>query len=133
MDEKATLRAQMAMVGMSQGMLAAEMGVEARSVRRWVSTSYPDYRPPQEAMDLVAAHLGQQRRVIDFALSKVDEAEADLGAAPDHAALPFWASQKDYDAAHLDGGDYRMANANILAVAQILASRGIRTEWRSSL
>lgn len=131
MDKKTTLRAQMAMAGMSQGMLAAEMGVETRSVRRWVSESYQNYQPPQDALDILADHLAQQREVVGCALAKVDEIAGREGHAPDHVELRYWATQGGYDANHVpaDGGDYRLANANSVATAQVLAMRGIRTEW----
>ena len=133
-EEKRTLaefRAIRETVGMTQGMLAAALGVEPRSVRRWESPGYEGYRPPQDAWDVLDDALDIQRRGIDAALSKVDEIAQERGVAPDSVQLPYWTSQDAYDAGHYvdDGGDWRMANATNRMLAERLHERGIRVEW----
>ena len=133
-EEKRTLaefRAIRETVGMTQGMLAAELGVEPRSVRRWESPSYEGYRPPKDAWDALDAALDTQRRGIEAALGKVDEIAQERGAAPDSVRLPYWTSQDAYDEGHYvdDGGDWRMANATNRMLAERLHERGIRVEW----
>lgn len=63
--------------------------------------------------------------------AEVDEVAQQRGAYPGHVALPYWASQRAYDAGHVpaDGGDWRMANANSRLVAFALHERGIPVEW----
>ena len=70
-------------------------------------------------------------RAVAFALGKVDEVAQQRGTYPGHVALPYWASQRAYDAGHVpaDGGDWRMANANSRLVAFALHERGIPVEW----
>jgi len=118
-------------VGMTQGMLAAELGVEPRSVRRWESPGYEGYRPPRDAWDALDAALDAQRRGVDAALGKVDEIAKERGAYPNSVRLPYWTSQEAYDEGHYvdDGGDWRMANATNRLLAYALHERGIRVEW----
>ena len=102
-DEKRSLaefRAIRETVGMTQGMLAAELGVEPRSVRRWESPSYEGYRPPRDAWDALDAALDAQRRGIEAALGKVDEIAQERGAYPKSVMLPYWTSQEAYDEGH---------------------------------
>lgn len=128
---KAAFRATRETVGMTQHALARELGVEVRSVKRWESAAYPGYGAPQDAWDVLDAALAAQRRAVSFALGKVDEVAQGRGTYPGHVALPYWASQRAYDAGHVpaDGGDWRMANANSRLVAFALHERGIPVEW----
>lgn len=133
-EEKRTLaefRAIREMVGMTQGMLAEELGVNPRSVRRWESADYDGYQPPQDAWDVLDDALDTQRRGIAAALGKVDEIVKERGTAPDSVQLPYWTSQDAYDRHHYidDGGDWRMANATNLMLAAALHERGVRVDW----
>lgn len=132
-QEKRTLaefRAIRETVGMTQGMLAAELGVEARSVRRWESPSAPQV-PPQDAWDVLDYALTNQRHAVAAALGEVDRMAQERGAYPDHVTLPYWPSQAAYDVGHYvdDGGDWRMANATNRMLAYALHERGINVEW----
>ena len=75
--------------------------------------------------------LQLQRKVVSFALGKVDEIAQQQGNYPNAVELPYWSSAKDYDAYHStdDGGNWRMANANSRLVAFALHERGIRVTW----
>ena len=117
-------------VGMTQGMLAAELGVEARSVRRWESPSAPQV-PPQDAWDVLDYALTNQRHAVAAALGEVDRMAQERVAYPDHVTLPYWPSQAAYDVGHYvdDGGDWRMANATNRMLAYALHERGINVEW----
>ena len=133
-EEKRTLaefRAIRETVGMTQGMLAAALGVEPRSVRRWESPSCEGYRPPRDAWDVLDAALDAQRRGVDAALGRVDEIAKERGAYPKSVMLPYWTSQDAYDEGHYvdDGGDWRMANATNRILAEMLCRRGIDVEW----
>lgn len=118
-------------VGMTQGMLAAELGVEARSVRRWESPSAPQV-PPQDAWDVLDAALTNQRHAVAAALGEVDRIAQEQGTYPENAALPYWTSQEAYDSGHytgVDGQDWRMANATLRMLAYALHERGIAVVW----
>lgn len=127
---KAEFRAIRETVGMTQGALARELGVEVRSVKRWESPTAPQV-PPQDAWDVLDAALSAQRRGIAAALGKVDELAKERGAYPKSVMLPYWSSQDSYDRDHYvdDGGDWRMANATNRTLAERLHERGIRVEW----
>ena len=133
-EEKRTLaefRATREMVGMTQGMLAQALGVEARSVRRWESPSAPQV-PPQDAWDVLDAALTNQRHAVAAALGEVDRIAQEQGTYPENAALPYWTSQEAYDSGHYtgaDGYDWRMANATLRTLAYALHERGINVEW----
>lgn len=133
-EDKRTLaefRAIRETVGMTQGMLAEELGVNPRSVRRWESPDYDGYRPPQDAWDALDAALETQRRGIAAALGKLDEIVQERGAAPDSVRLTYWVSQGACDRHHYvdDGGDWRMANATNRMLAAALHERGIEVDW----
>lgn len=133
-EEKRTLaefRAIRETVGMTQGMLAEELGVDSRSVRRWESPDYDGYRPPQDAWDVLDDALDAQRRVIAAALGKLDEIVKERGAAPDSVQLPYWTRRDAYDRHHYidDGLDWRMANATNRILASALHERGIEVDW----
>lgn len=127
---KAEFRAIRETVGMTQGALARELGVEVRSVKRWESHTAPQV-PPQDAWDVLDAALETQQRGIAAALGKVDELAKERGACPKSVMLPYWTSQDAYDEDHYvdDGGDWRMANATNRMLAERLHERGIRVEW----
>lgn len=133
-DGKRTLaefRAIRETVGMTQGMLAAELGVEPRSVRRWESPSAPQV-PPQDAWDVLDAALTNQRHAVAAALGEVDRIAQEQGTYPENAALPYWTSQEAYDSGHYtgaDGQDWRMANATLRVLAYALHERGITVVW----
>lgn len=120
---KAEFRAMREMVGMTQATLADALGVEVRSVKRWESPSAPQV-PPEEAWGVLRHAVAMQRQVVDFMLGKADEHED----AP--VSIRYWASQGDYDAERADGGDWRMANANVRAAASVLLAEGRVVEWR---
>ena len=127
----AEFRAIREMVGMTQGMLAEELGVNPRSVRRWESPDYEEYQPPQDAWDVLDDALDTQRRGIAAALDRLDEIVQERGAVPDVVQLPYWTSQDAYDRHHYvdDGGDWRMANATNRMLAELLYERGIDVDW----
>lgn len=134
MSTKAEFKATRERVGMTQAHLAQLMDVSQRSVRYWEDPTQPRRMPPTEAWEIVQDALAQQRRVMGFALAKVDEITQDMGQAPNCIQLPYWKSQADYlthstDAASGVVGEYHMANANNLAIAIILEHQGVNVEW----
>ena len=130
---KAAFRATRETVGMTQAALARELGVEVRSVKRWESPEATQV-PPEDAWAVLDGSLAAQRLVVAYAVGRVDAVAESRGTYPKSVALPYWTSQRAYDAGHQpqDGGDWRMANANNRLVAFALHERGIAVEWTDS-
>ena len=135
MRTKQEFRAIRERVGMTQAGLARRMRINVRSVRFWED---PDSirTPPDEAWDILDNALNIQKSVLKFALGKVDEA-LKLKAGSDEnftVALPFWLNEEQYRKQSTDSsfgiiGDWHMANANNIALANILFSMGIDVVW----
>lgn len=126
---RAEFRALRESVGMTQQLLADELGVQVRSVKRWEQEN-PNgwYEPPRDAWDILYDALEIQKKAILESVKKVKEIE-DAHGKPDKIVLSYWLSQADYISwssdAQLDTvGDWRMANANTRAVAAVLRHRG---------
>lgn len=131
---KSEFRATRERVGMTQALLAREMGVSQRSVRYW-EDPLSQRQPPEEAWDILNRALRMQQKVIAFGMLKLDQitANADVAASVS-VKLPYWLNESDYvqwstDADNDIDGDWRMANANNLALALRLEERGITVKW----
>ena len=137
MRTKQEFRAIRERVGMSQALLARTMGVSQRSVRFW---EQEDSRrnPPEEAWGILDHALEQQRRGLEMALAQVDAIIDNMdGDEPRAINLPYWLCESDYlenstDAARGVAGDWRMANANNMALALRLEERGFDVVWTKS-
>lgn len=133
MRSKTEFRAIREIVGITQAALAKELGVEVRSVKRWESDAAPQ-QPPADAWAVLDDALTVQRRIVDYALAKVDEMDAPA------VRLPYWASPEDFadrstDAAlgvNLDAESFRRANANTRALAAILMAEGTPIIWTNN-
>lgn len=130
---KQEFRATRERVGITHAAMARMMGVSQRSVRYWEDADSPR-RPPAQAWEILDDALAAQRQVLAFGLAKVDAITKEMGHEPDAVRLPYWLGETDYlthstDAAHGVAGDWRMANANNLAMALILEQRYIEVEW----
>ena len=120
-------------VGISQTLMAELVGCTPRSVRYWedpVSLSYP----PQEAWDALDKALVYQDAIVEFTLSKVEEAAEIKGSLPKYVDLPYWLSKAQYEAVHADDNpgtdsDWSMANANARVVAIRLEMMGVEVRW----
>ncbi|MBQ6651415.1 MAG: helix-turn-helix domain-containing protein [Atopobiaceae bacterium] len=135
-DQKAAFHAIRELTGMTQSALAAELGVEVRSVKRWESPRAPQL-PPPDAWDVVAKALSRQREVVRFALDKVHDVTDEQGAPPCEVCLPYWSGAEDYEQHSTDAalgvtGDWRMANANTRALATALWAEGVRVTWSAT-
>ena len=133
---KAEFRALRETVGMTQAALAAAMGVEVRSVKRWEKPNpHGWYDPPQDAWDVLDGALAAQRRAVEKALEVVENVAEEHGE-PQAVELAYWLSEADYvswstDSALDAPGDWRMANANARAAASALAALGYRVRFES--
>lgn len=133
MRTKAEFRALREMTGITQQHLADELGVQVRSVKRWESPDAPQ-QAPHDAWDVLDAAMEGQKEAIEQALSIVDGIMDELGEAPKAIRLPYWASQEQYESQSTDSqwdvaGSWRMADANIRAVATVLMMDGFDIEW----
>lgn len=133
MRTKNEFRAIRERVGITQAAMARMMGVSQRSVRYWEDADSMR-NPPDEAWEILDEALDAQRHGIDVAMTKVDEIVADMGHEPGKISLPYWLSESDYmehstDANMGVAGDWRMANANNMALAIRLEERGFEVEW----
>lgn len=122
-------------VGITHAAMARMMGVSQRSVRYWEDAE-PVRKPPAQAWEILDDALAAQRQVLAFGMAKVDAITKEMGHEPDVVRLPYWLGETDYlthstDAAHGVAGDWRMANANNMAMALMLEQRGIKVEWAS--
>lgn len=132
---KETFRAVRERVGITQAAMARMMGVSQRSVRYWEDADSMR-NPPEEAWSILDDALREQQRGIAFALQKVDEIIEAAGDEPDAVTLPYWLSEGEYlqwstDSRLGAAGDWRMANANNMALAIRLEERGITVRWAS--
>ena len=123
---KAGFRALRDLTGLTVDDLAAALGVDPRSVRRWEAPGDDAYAPSEEAWELLERARSVQLAMVDGALDRVEPA-LDAGDAV-HVQLGLWRSQADYDAAGRDAGSYRAANANVLAAAAALDAAGADVE-----
>lgn len=124
MRNKADFRALRELVGMSQQMLADELGVQIRSVKRWEHPNF-DWQPPQDAWDVLDEAREQQIDIVNFSLAKIREIERDEDAEPRTVHLTYWRSAEDYEAAHPgEGENWQMANANSRLVWHALEALG---------
>lgn len=123
---KAEFRALSELVGINQQDIARIMGVEDRSVRRWISPSYPTYHAPQDAWDILEDALRLQQSGVESALEVVEEWRERAGKEPREVTLIYWQSDGDYREHHspADGGSWRQANANSRATYAALTALG---------
>lgn len=117
-------------VGYRQIDLAREMGVSERSVKRWEDIKSENYHAPEAAWEILDKAVDLQMRVVEDALSHIDEAIEELGY-PNSIQLIYWMNQDEYDQHHCieDGGDWRQVNANNRLIAYVLMDRGFDIEW----
>lgn len=123
---KAEFRALSELVGINQQDIARIMGVEDRSVRRWISPAYPTYHAPQDAWDILEEALRLQQSGVEGALEIVEEWRERADKEPREITLIYWQSEDDYREHHspADGGSWRQANANSRATYAALTALG---------
>lgn len=127
---KAAFKASREQVGLKQADLAAALGVETRSVRRWESPAAEGYRAPEDAWRILEEAREAQRRQMAYALEVVRTQAGALGQAPAAVTLTYYRDQEQYDACGRDKGPVGVANANARAVADALEREGYAVEWR---
>lgn len=133
MRSKAEFRALRELAGITQAQLAKLLHVEVRSVKRWESETAPQ-NAPEDAWAVVDGAVEAQRRGIEVALDRIDATAEETGRDPEEIVLPYWSGPEDYaanstDAALGHAGDWRMANANLRALAAVLMAEGVAVRW----
>ena len=128
---KAEFRALSELVGINQQDIARIMGVEDRSVRRWISPSYPTYHAPQDAWDILEDALRLQQSGVESTIEIVEEWRERAGKEPREVTLIYWQSEDDYREHHspADGGSWRQANANSRATYAALTALGYQVRF----
>lgn len=116
-------------VGLTQANLADDLGVQARSVRRWEQPGQEGYEPPADAWDMLDSYADLQRQVVDHARETVMRTGEEAGHQPDQVVLTYWRSQEQYDELGRDEGWYGVANANARAAAAELARYGFKVRF----
>ena len=130
---KANFRAIRETVGITQAALAAELGVQVRSVKRWESPSAPQ-QPPADAWELLEAALDAHEDVVDYGYEKAVELAEGTEYDRPTVHLVYWPDAETYaelstDARHGIAGDWRRANANARATASVLRSHAFDVEF----
>ena len=116
-------------VGLTQANLADDLGVQARSVRRWEQPGQEGYEPPADAWDMLDSYADLQRQMVDHARETVMRTGEEAGHQPDEVVLTYYRSQEQYDELGRDEGWYGVANANARAVAAELARYGLSVRF----
>ena len=116
-------------VGLTQANLADDLGVQARSVRRWEQPGQEGYEPPADAWDMLDFYADLQRQMVDHARETVMRTGEEAGHQPDRVVLTYWRSQEQYDELGRDEGWYGVANANARAVAAELGRHGFKVRF----
>lgn len=116
-------------VGLTQSNLADDLGVQARSVRRWEQPGQEGYEPPADAWDMLDFYADLQRQMVDHARETVMRTGEEAGHQPDRVVLTYWRSQEQYDELGRDEGWYGVANANARAVAAELGRHGFKVRF----
>lgn len=116
-------------VGLTQANLADDLGVQARSVRRWEQPDQEGYEPPADAWDMLDSYADLQRQMVDHARETVMRTGEGAGHQPDEVVLTYYRSQEQYDELGRDEGWYGVANANARAVAAELARYGLSVRF----
>lgn len=116
-------------VGLTQANLADDLGVQARSVRRWEQPGQEGYEPPEDAWDMLDSYADLQRQMVDHARETVMRTGEEAGHQPDEVVLTYYRSQEQYDELGRDEGWYGVANANARAVAAELARYGFSVRF----
>lgn len=122
--DPAGLSAAMRVVGVTRRALAGMCGVDEWTVGRWLNPHAPQ-EPPERVRGLLAGILDRRRGM-------VREAEEDVakGSQAGRVLVAWYRNQAAYDRVHADGGDWQVADADSLAVADVYQAAGYEVEFR---
>ena len=120
---KAGLKALRERVGLSQQDLAAMLGVNVRSVKRWEHEGQP-WEAPGEAWERLEVELNAQREVVAGILGRAVKSGASM------AVIDYYRDQAMMDECGEKSIPYGRANAAAMAAAELLESAGIEVEFR---
>lgn len=126
---KTDFRALREMVGMTQSVLAHQLGVQVISVKRWENPS-TEWMPPQDAWDVLDDARERQKWVVSTAVDKALETTEQAERDPEVIDLTYWHSAEDYEQAHPgEGWGWQMANANSRLAAARLEELGYKVAF----
>lgn len=128
MRTKADFRALRERVGLSQLVLADELGVAGRTVRRWESPDWPD--PPADAWRLLDDAMERQDAAVSAAVDAAVDAASRTGAGSSMGVeLSYFRDQAHMIAAGRDDGYFGIANAAARRVAEELRRLGFEPRF----
>ena len=125
MKTKIQFKALRECVGLSQSELARLMSANTKTIRRWEGTTYPEYRPSEDAWQLLFGMYKTQQKAIKTTTEIIKEHINIAGKNPKSITLCYWRNQEDYDQFGRDKGSYLAANANSRAVANYVIASGL--------
>lgn len=117
-------------IGFDAYVLAKQMSLSVDKTRPWFDMNWNAEVPATAVFTLTKAEQ-IHFQVIKSALAIIHEKTSGL-AAGKTIKLPYWANQRKYDNLHADNAsscDYRVANARLVALAQILSQEGFSVQW----
>lgn len=113
-------------VGLSQSELARLMSANTKTIRRWEGTTYPEYRPSEDAWQLLLDMYQTQQQAIKTTTEIIQEQIENAGGKkPKSITLRYWRNQEDYDKFGREKGSYLVINANSRAAANYIIASGL--------
>ena len=119
---KAEFRAVRERVGLTQKMLADQLGNTIDMVKKWENPKYSN--PPQDAITLLENALDSHQRIVDEAIRHVHATTSLHEGKPQGIDLLYYRSQAQYDKYGRDVGEYNVVNARTREIAVRLQQDG---------
>ncbi len=116
-------------IGYDAYVLAKQMSLSVDKTRPWFDMNWNAEVPATAVFTLTKAeqmHFQAVKSALALIRKKIN------GIAHGKTIkLPYWANQRKYDSLHDDAQncDYRIANARLVALAQILSQEGFNVQW----
>ena len=119
MSQKANLRALREMTGLTQSDIAEMLKVHINTVKNWEHPAHAQ-TAPAILYEKLKSILATRKQIVQFVLNNND---FDTNNA-NKITLTFYRDQEEYNKYGRDEGNYKLANANTLAVAKALLDTG---------
>ena len=119
---KAEFRAVRERVGLTQKMLADQLGNTIDMVKKWENHKYSN--PPQDAITLLEKALDSHQRIVNEAIRHIQATTSVHEGKPQGVDLIYYRSQAQYDEHGRDKGNYSVINARTREIAMILEHDG---------
>lgn len=127
--ERLEFSARCSCIGFDAYVLAKQMSLSVDKTRPWFDMNWNAEVPATAVFTLTKAEQ-IHFQVIKSALALIHQKTNGI-AHGKTIKLPYWANQRKYDSLHKDAQpcDYRIANARLVALAQILSQEGFDIQW----